>query len=893
MIALRRCLRAASGVGAVLLLAFAQTAVCEKGLVASYSFGKGLRTEVHDDSGNGCHGGLRGGTAKVEGRFGKCLKFDGKHGSNALIADKAILQITDELSVSFWFRCDGFPIKEKGWRTAKVDCATLFGKGWNWEVRIYPDGRLRASVLTVDPTGEKAHLASALPSPRPVQLHQWRHLAYVYSVAESRFTLYVDGTKAAESTEDIHRLRDDRTIMFGESPASWNPFTGCLDEVRIYNRAVPVEELCRISMEAVQGRIASWKGPIDSLHKRARALKPLTSTPVQDLAALEQQIGRMKGRSDISLSTYAGVESELRSLATLILTLEEHGTNLEDCLCYVVRPIVSKMVLPCSSLPSEQLGTTLRLVATPGEYEPASFVLRPLKDVESLTLKPTPLSGAASIIPAASIDIRGVKCWYQAGTAWYGMRQSKSTKVLVPELLLHDDSLVKVDYENQENYLKYVDASGKEGYLWISDPAYERQSGYPTMTTIPSSKFPVRDRASLQPIDIDRRTARQFWVTVRVPEDARPGLYEGKLNVSAEEGRLGEIALKLRVLPFKLAAPKTYYDLRQDFISSIYYHGYLLGTGQLDRFRKECENLVSHGVTNPFICYQNLLFEHVERFREAHQIKVETGIQTKPLFFIGQESNLRFGYPKEPAKLEALKTKVREAIARVKQVYGHGDVYFYGCDEARGDRLKAQRPAWQAVREAGGKVFVSGYTAGRAPPGNVALVGDLQDLIICALGPSKEEAAKWHSRGHKIFCYANPQAGPENPETWRRNFGVLLWKANYDGAATYLYYGSCGGNPWNDFDHPRYRDHNFVYPTLDGVIDTIAWEGYREGVDDIRYGSTLRLEIEKAERSGNTEQRRVARRAAGYLDELDASKVNLDTMRLEMVNYILELKGAN
>ena len=27
-----------------------------------------------------------------------------------------------------------------------------------------------------------------------------------------------------------------------------------------------------------------------------------------------------------------------------------------------------------------------------------------------------------------------------------------------------------------------------------------------------------------------------------------------------------------------------------------------------------------------------------------------------------------------------------------------------------------------------------------------------------------------------------------------------------------------------------------AYPTVDGMIDTIAWEGFREGVDDVRYG---------------------------------------------------------
>ena len=40
-------------------------------------------------------------------------------------------------------------------------------------------------------------------------------------------------------------------------------------------------------------------------------------------------------------------------------------------------------------------------------------------------------------------------------------------------------------------------------------------------------------------------------------------------------------------------------------------------------------------------------------------------------------------------------------------------------------------------------------------------------------------------------------------------------------------------------DYPHYRDHVFAYPTSNGVIDTIQWEGCREGVDDTRYVASL------------------------------------------------------
>lgn len=40
-----------------------------------------------------------------------------------------------------------------------------------------------------------------------------------------------------------------------------------------------------------------------------------------------------------------------------------------------------------------------------------------------------------------------------------------------------------------------------------------------------------------------------------------------------------------------------------------------------------------------------------------------------------------------------------------------------------------------------------------------------------------------------------------------------------------------------------------AYPTVDEVIDTLQWEGYREGVDNIRYLATLLSAIDQAESS--------------------------------------------
>ena len=47
------------------------------------------------------------------------------------------------------------------------------------------------------------------------------------------------------------------------------------------------------------------------------------------------------------------------------------------------------------------------------------------------------------------------------------------------------------------------------------------------------------------------------------------------------------------------------------------------------------------------------------------------------------------------------------------------------------------------------------------------------------------------------------------------------------------------GDPFNDFDGPG-KDMCIAYPSQEGPIPTLSWEGYREGVDDCRYWEAVK-----------------------------------------------------
>jgi hypothetical protein len=130
-----------------------------------------------------------------------------------------------------------------------------------------------------------------------------------------------------------------------------------------------------------------------------------------------------------------------------------------------------------------------------------------------------------------------------------------------------------------------------------------------------------------------------------------------------------------------------------------------------------------------------------------------------------------------------------------------------------------------------------------------------------------------------------PQVGNEEPETYRRHFGVELWKEGLDGAMDYAHQHGFG-HVWNDFDDPTYRDRVFAYPTLDGVIDTLQWEGFREGVDDVRYLTTLVQHIEKAKT--DPAKQRLAKEAEQWVATIDVA-ADLDGLRGKTVEWILRL----
>lgn len=645
-----------------------------------------------------------------------------------------------------------------------------------------------------------------------------------------------------------------------------------LDDVRIEGEVpsqadfdAEVRQRWAKAQERFQGQVAAWRRDLAAGQKALDAIA-VPKWAAGEMQSVHQTASRARELLDrIAKAGYGSrgevddLESAFTSLRCAPQTFEALARNPDaPFLLYTPRAITNQRLSLESFPPPAPLAKELTCSGCRGEYESLSAAVFAAADIRGMTVSVGDLEGPGGRIPAEAVDVRVVKCWFQSGRTIGFSNQ----RLLVPELLLKDDRLVEVDMERKTNSLRST-ADGKVAYVPCSGPTSEELE-----------KATPRDAQTLQPVDIPAHRVKQFWFTVHIPENAKAGAYRGIVRFRNGAG-VQTLPLAVTVHPFDLAPSRVIY--------SIYYRGRLSVDGKPtisserkseQQYRVEMANLKSHGVLYP-TNYQGLDATWLKRTLE---IRREAGLPGGPLYSLG----LSPGTAGSPKQLEALKQRVKQWQDFCRP-YGYDTIYAYGTDEAKGERLLAQKAAWKAVQEAGAKTFVACYK------GTFEAMGDLLNCAVLAGRPDPEEARKWHSVGAHAFCYAYPQVGHEEPETYRRNFGLVLWKAGFDGAMDYAYQHGFG-HIWNDFDSPKYRDHVFTYPTVDGVIDTIQWEGFREAVDDVRYLTTLGQRIEKAKTRPAAQA--LAGQAASWIESLD-DRADLDQVRVQAVEWILKLSEPN
>ncbi|NUP81081.1 MAG: hypothetical protein HOV96_26395, partial [Nonomuraea sp.] len=189
------------------------------GLVAAYGMNAGTGTAVADASGNGNNGTAASATWTA-GKYGQALSFNGTS-SWVTVADSASLRLTGGMTLEAWVR----PTSVAGWRTVLMK---EFGADLAYA--IMGSGSSGPAAFIFTSSGANAPAASNLP------VNAWSHVAATYDGSTLR--MFVNGTQVA-TNPTVGNLRTGTSpLRIGGNSGSGEYFSGLIDEVRVYNKAL-------------------------------------------------------------------------------------------------------------------------------------------------------------------------------------------------------------------------------------------------------------------------------------------------------------------------------------------------------------------------------------------------------------------------------------------------------------------------------------------------------------------------------------------------------------------------------------------------------------------------------------------------------------------------------
>lgn len=201
------------------------TATGNNGLVAAYGFEETSGTTVTDASGNSNHGTIKEAVRITTGKYGNALKFDGIN-DWVTVNDSSSLDLSTDLTLEAWV----YP-------TSLASNGTVILKeksgGAVYNLYAYENNNVPLSSFN---DGSYRIISGIQPLP----LNKWTHLVATYDGQYHR--LYVDGTEVAKKAQS-GLIQQGGVLRIGGNSV-WNEFfTGYIDEVRIYNRALTPTEV--------------------------------------------------------------------------------------------------------------------------------------------------------------------------------------------------------------------------------------------------------------------------------------------------------------------------------------------------------------------------------------------------------------------------------------------------------------------------------------------------------------------------------------------------------------------------------------------------------------------------------------------------------------------------
>jgi len=459
------------------------------------------------------------------------------------------------------------------------------------------------------------------------------------------------------------------------------------------------------------------------------------------------------------------------------------------------RPIMEPVYPNTQPLEHERL-ERLVAFATPGEFEPITFSVYPVRDLKNLRVRCSALASNAGEIPASEITVRLATYW----NVGYPRYTSRDTYRRIPELL--------------------------ERVTVHTSPAQECQ---------------------------------RYWIVVYVPADTKPGLYSGNVTIS-DDGfdKAIQIPVAFRVMSFSLKKdPAKHYSAYYYVRNQTQYRGksdeFFQKTSQ-----NEYQAMLDYGLdmipTQSLQCLDGKTF--TVRNPEDLDRLVKMGFKG-PVPLMGGNAMSRIYRDTTPdgqrgSHWRISKMPPPEFYARVTESFkafeadriARGWPEFVCCplDEVASTHNEFGAKTYAAVRAGGVRTYITKNTLSS----DATLYRPHVD-VWCSQPYSMLYEKIVAQDQYEYWSYPNHNAGEVKDRRvmckgGRMTYGFGFWRSGY----TTLIPWHWSWTPGDDqFDYLRGSQSGCGQRITDDgqVIPAIYWECFREGNDDARYLYTLQQMI--------------------------------------------------
>ncbi|MBL8992507.1 MAG: LamG domain-containing protein [Spirochaetia bacterium] len=214
-----------------MLILGAGGAFSDEGLVGYWSFDEGEGIVAKDYSGNANHGLVSGGVRWPEGVAGTALEFDGTSTYVDCGAGPSLTRERSRQTIEVWVKVQSLGKNQE-----------IVAQGWFHRLFLSPDG----AVTSIEQRQDKKDSTLRESKSSLGDTSVWHHIAVVHEGegAKENVRIYVDGVRTAVGTYGTPLIMaQNGALKIGMASDNSGRFSGLIDELAIYSRALPESEI--------------------------------------------------------------------------------------------------------------------------------------------------------------------------------------------------------------------------------------------------------------------------------------------------------------------------------------------------------------------------------------------------------------------------------------------------------------------------------------------------------------------------------------------------------------------------------------------------------------------------------------------------------------------------